>query len=131
MVRLDRNNRILVAQGLKRMRAGRMQAGHRRAVRASPAAIRARASAFDLGFALGPRLNAAGRLADMALGIECLLTDDTAARSNIARELDRLNRERRDIESGMQARRRCDPRRPSTWPTQASLVVHDPRGTRA
>jgi single-stranded-DNA-specific exonuclease len=61
-----------------------------------------RASCFDLGFAAGPRLNAAGRLADMALGIECLITDDTARALNIAQELDRLNRERREIETTMQ-----------------------------
>src|SRR5487761_2087119 len=61
-----------------------------------------RASCFDLGFAAGPRLNAAGRLADMALGIECLITDDTARALNIAQELDRLNRERREIEGSMQ-----------------------------
>ena len=61
-----------------------------------------RASCFDLGFAAGPRLNAAGRLADMALGIECLITDDTARALNIAQELDALNRERRDIEGTMQ-----------------------------
>ena len=81
----------------------RMQAGIARAVRASPGANRARAGSFDLGFLLGPRLNAAGRLADMALGIECLITDDAARALNIARKLDDLNRERRAIEAEMQA----------------------------
>jgi len=101
VVRLDRNNRILVAQGLKRIREGRMQAGIAALLRVAGREAR-RASCFDLGFAAGPRLNAAGRLADMALGIECLITDDTARALNIAQELDRLNRERREIESTMQ-----------------------------
>jgi single-stranded-DNA-specific exonuclease len=101
VVRLDRNNRILVAQGLKRIRAGKMQAGIAALLRAAGREAR-RASCFDLGFAAGPRLNAAGRLADMALGIECLITDDTARALNIAQELDRLNRERREIEGTMQ-----------------------------
>lgn len=101
VVRLDRNNRILVAQGLKRIRAGKMQAGIAALLRVAGREAK-RASCFDLGFAAGPRLNAAGRLADMALGIECLITDDTARALNIAQELDRLNRERRDIEGGMQ-----------------------------
>jgi single-stranded-DNA-specific exonuclease len=101
VVRLDRNNRILVAQGLKRIRDGRMQAGVAALLRVAGREAR-RASCFDLGFAAGPRLNAAGRLADMALGIECLITDDTARALNIAQDLDRLNRERREIEGGMQ-----------------------------
>ena len=101
VVRLDRNNRILVAQGLKRIREGRMHAGIAALLRVAGREAK-RASCFDLGFAAGPRLNAAGRLADMALGIECLITDDTARALNIAQELDRLNRERRDIEGGMQ-----------------------------
>jgi single-stranded-DNA-specific exonuclease len=101
VVRLDRNNRILVAQGLKRIRAGKMQAGIAALLRAAGREAK-RASCFDLGFAAGPRLNAAGRLANMALGIECLITDDTARALNIAQELDRLNRERREIEGDMQ-----------------------------
>jgi single-stranded-DNA-specific exonuclease len=101
VVRLDRNNRILVAQGLKRIREGKMQAGIAALLRVAGREAR-RASCFDLGFAAGPRLNAAGRLADMALGIECLITDDTARALNIAQQLDRLNRERRDIEATMQ-----------------------------
>jgi single-stranded-DNA-specific exonuclease len=100
VVRLDRNNRVLVTQGLRRMRAGRMQPGIAAlfgvAGREAP-----RASAFDLGFALGPRLNAAGRLTDMRVGIEALVTDDFGRALNIARELDRLNRERRDVEETM------------------------------
>jgi len=101
VVKLDRNNRILVTQGLTRMRAGHMQAGVR-ALFTVAGREPARAAAFDLGFMLGPRLNAAGRLADMSLGIECLTTDDAARAMNIAQELDAINRERRVIEAGMQ-----------------------------
>jgi len=101
VVRLDHNNRILVSQGLARMRAGRMHAGVR-ALFAAAGRDPARASTFDLGFALGPRLNAAGRLSDMSLGIECLITDDAGRALNIAQELDKLNRERRSIEHDMQ-----------------------------
>ncbi|MEC4722369.1 single-stranded-DNA-specific exonuclease RecJ [Noviherbaspirillum sp. CPCC 100848] len=101
VVKLDANNRILVAQGLKRMRAGRMQPGIAALFRAASREAR-RATPFDLGFALGPRLNAAGRLADMSLGIECLTTDDEGRAWAIAQQLDSINRERRDIEAGMQ-----------------------------
>ncbi|MBK4733068.1 single-stranded-DNA-specific exonuclease RecJ [Noviherbaspirillum pedocola] len=101
VVRLDANNRVLVAQGIKRMRAGRMQPGIAALFRVAGREAR-RASPFDLGFALGPRLNAAGRLADMSLGIECLVTDDPGRAWAIAQELDAINRERRTIESGMQ-----------------------------
>lgn len=101
VVKLDANNRILVAQGLKRMRSGRMHAGIAALFRAAGREAR-RASPFDLGFALGPRLNAAGRLADMSLGIECLTTDDEGRAWSIAQQLDTINRERREIEAGMQ-----------------------------
>jgi single-stranded-DNA-specific exonuclease len=101
VVRLDHNNRVLVAQGLQRMRAGRCQPGVR-ALFAAAGRDPRQASTFDLGFALGPRLNAAGRLADMSLGIECLATDDYGRALNIARDLDALNRERRTVEAGMQ-----------------------------
>src|SRR5476649_505168 len=101
VVRLDPNNRILVAQGLKRMRAGRMHAGVAALFRVAGREPRS-ASPFDLGFALGPRLNAAGRLADMSLGIECLTTDDEGRAWAIAQQLDAINRERREIESDMQ-----------------------------
>jgi len=100
VVKLDPNNRRLVAQGLKRMRAGRMQPGIAALFSASGRDA-ARASAFDLGFALGPRVNAAGRLSDMTLGIECLTTDDPARALELARQLDAINRERREIEAGM------------------------------
>ncbi|MCG5259884.1 single-stranded-DNA-specific exonuclease RecJ [Cupriavidus gilardii] len=101
VVKLDTNNRILVAQGLKRMRAGRMHAGVAALFRAAGREA-SRATTFDLGFGLGPRLNAAGRLADMSLGIECLLSDDAERAWEIAQQLDAMNRERRDIEAGMQ-----------------------------
>jgi single-stranded-DNA-specific exonuclease len=100
VVPLDANNRNLVAQGLKRLRAGRGQPGVVALLRAAGRAP-AEASSFDLGFVAGPRLNAAGRLADMSLGIECLLTDDEARAANLAQQLDRLNAERRSIEAGM------------------------------
>jgi len=101
VVKLDRNNRILVAQGLARIRQGKLQPGLRALFRVAGREAE-RAGTFDLGFALGPRLNAAGRLADMALGIECLVTDDLGRALNIAQQLDQLNRERRTIESDMQ-----------------------------
>ncbi|MDD5296320.1 MAG: single-stranded-DNA-specific exonuclease RecJ [Rhodocyclaceae bacterium] len=101
VVPLDQNNRILVAQGLSRMRAGKMQPGLEALFRIAGRDAR-RASTFDLGFGLGPRLNAAGRLSDMSLGIEALITDDLARALNIAGDLDRLNRERREIEAQMQ-----------------------------
>ena len=101
VVKLDRNNRILVSQGLKRMREGKLTPGLRAIFRAA-GRDPAQASSFDMGFTIGPRLNAAGRLADMSLGIECLITDDEARAMNIAQQLDALNRERREIESGMQ-----------------------------
>jgi single-stranded-DNA-specific exonuclease len=100
VVPLDVNNRNLVAQGLKRLRAGRCTPGIAALLRAAGRPV-AEASSFDLGFVAGPRLNAAGRLADMRLGIECLITDDEARAANCAQELDRLNRERRNIEAGM------------------------------
>src|SRR5206468_415954 len=90
----------LVAQGLKRIRSGQMHAGVAALFSAAGRDAR-RASAFDFGFALGPRINAAGRLSDMTLGIECLLTDDTGRAAELAKLLDTINRERREVESGM------------------------------
>lgn len=101
VVRLDTNNRILVAQGLKRMRAGRMHPGVAALFRVSGRAART-ASPFDLGFALGPRLNAAGRLEDMSLGIECLVTDDEDRAWELAQQLNDINLKRREIEAEMQ-----------------------------
>lgn len=100
VVKLDANNRRLVAQGLKRIRAGRMQPGVA-ALFAAAGRRAERAGAFDFGFALGPRINAAGRLADMTLGIECLLTDDPGRAAELAQLLDGINRERRSVEAGM------------------------------
>jgi len=100
VVPLDANNRILVAQGLKRLRAGQSRPGLAALARAA-GRVPGNANCFDLGFILGPRLNAAGRLADMGLGIECLITDDEARAANCAQQLDRLNRERRKIEGEM------------------------------
>jgi single-stranded-DNA-specific exonuclease len=100
VVPLDANNRNLVAQGLRRLRAGRGQPGIVALLRAAGRRPE-EASAFDLGFVAGPRLNAAGRLADMSVGIECLITDDEARAANLAQQLDRLNAERRGIEAGM------------------------------
>ncbi|MBC3868674.1 single-stranded-DNA-specific exonuclease RecJ [Undibacterium oligocarboniphilum] len=101
VVRLDVNNRILVAQGLKRMRAGRACAGITALFQVAGRELRL-ASPFDLGFAVGPRLNAAGRLADMRLGIECLTTDDAGRAWQIAQELHSINADRKDIERDMQ-----------------------------
>ena len=100
VVKLDANNRRLVAQGLKRIRAGRMQPGVAALFAAASRDI-SRAAGFDFGYALGPRINAAGRLSDMTLGIECLLTDDAERAAELARQLDAINRERREVESGM------------------------------
>ncbi|HSJ48944.1 MAG TPA: single-stranded-DNA-specific exonuclease RecJ [Gammaproteobacteria bacterium] len=101
VVPLDRNNRILVQQGLARIRAGQCVPGIRALIEVG-GRNPARLVAADLGFVVGPRLNAAGRLVDMAHGIECLLTDDPAEALRMARELDDLNRERREIEADMQ-----------------------------
>jgi single-stranded-DNA-specific exonuclease len=100
VVKLDSNNRLLVTRGLDRMRRGLMQPGIR-ALFAVSARDPQAASGFDLGFALGPRINAAGRLADMGLGIRCLTTDDDMEALELARELDTINRERRQIETVM------------------------------
>lgn len=101
VVPLDHNNRILVAQGLRRIRAGRARPGIKallEVAKRNPATI----VASDLGFAIGPRLNAAGRLDDMTLGIQCLLTDDPYRAREIAQELDELNHDRKAIEASMQ-----------------------------
>lgn len=102
VVRLDANNRILVAQGLARIRAGKACAGIAALFRAAARSMR-EATAYDLAFAIGPRLNAAGRLDDMSLGIACLACDDAPRAEAMAARLDELNRERREIEGGMQA----------------------------
>jgi single-stranded-DNA-specific exonuclease len=100
VVKLDANNRRLVAQGLRRVRAGSLPAGLAALFTAAGRDARV-ATSFDFGFAIGPRVNAAGRLSDMTLGIECLLTDDPVRGEELARTLDAINRERREIEGGM------------------------------
>ncbi len=100
VARLDYNNRILVAQGLARIRSGQCCAGIRALIQIA-SRQQSRLVAADLGFALGPRLNAAGRLEDMSLGIECLLTADEDNALEMARQLDTLNQERRRIEQQM------------------------------
>ncbi len=101
LVPLDHNNRVLVAQGLRRIRAGRCVPGIL-ALMAAAGRAPERATSADLGFALAPRLNAAGRLDDMTIGIQCLLAEADAAEP-LAAQLDALNRERREIEARMQA----------------------------
>src|SRR3989338_6821886 len=111
VVPLDHNNRILVAQGLARINHGQCVEGIRALAEAAgrrPGAL----TATDLGYCIAPRLNAAGRLEDMTLGVECLLTDDPAAATDMAQRLDRLNRERRAIEAGMQDQARAAPAAP-------------------
>ena len=100
VVKLDANNRTLVENGLARMRSGKASAGINALFRAAGRDPK-RATVFDLGFMLGPRLNAAGRLDDMARGIECLLADDPAIAKELAQQLDSLNRARREVESDM------------------------------
>ncbi|WP_427915007.1 single-stranded-DNA-specific exonuclease RecJ [Ramlibacter sp. MMS24-I3-19] len=100
VVKLDANNRRLVAQGLKRIRAGALPCGLAALFEAAGRQASA-ATTFDLGFALGPRINAAGRLSDMRLGIECLLTDDATRARELATTLDGINRERKGIEGEM------------------------------
>ena len=123
VVKLDANNRRLVAQGLKRMRAGRMQPGLA-ALFSAAGRDAGQASASDLGFTLGPRINAAGRLSDMTLGIECLMTEDPMRAAELAKLLDEINRERRDIEAGMreQAEARLDQLMPSGEPPPALSI---------
>jgi single-stranded-DNA-specific exonuclease len=101
VVKLDDNNRILVQQGLQRIRAGRASKGIEALLQMARKAPQ-KTSAYELGFVVGPRLNAAGRLEDMGLGIRCLLTDDVVDANEIAAKLDELNRERRNIEADMQ-----------------------------
>lgn len=124
LVRLDRNNRALVAAGLRNMRAGRLQLGlaalFQVAGRSAP-----QARAEDLGFSIAPRINAAGRLTDMTVGIECLVCDDQERALDLARELDGLNRERRQIEAQMQldAIEGIDP---TGFEVRRSIVLFEP-----
>ena len=100
VVKLDANNRRLVSQGLARVRKGQMPAGMT-ALFAAAGRNSEKCTSQDFGFALGPRINAAGRLSDMTLGIECLTTDDVGRATELATQLDRINRERREIEGDM------------------------------
>jgi len=130
VVKLDENNRRLVAQGLKRIRAGRMQPGVAALFSAAGRASD-RAAAFDFGFALGPRINAAGRLSDMTLGIECLRTDDAAHAQELAQALDTINRQRREVQGDMatQAEVLLDAllaRQPADQAVPPALVLFDP-----
>ncbi len=102
VVKLDANNRRLVAQGLARVRKGQMPAGMT-ALFAAAGRTSEKCTSQDFGFAVGPRINAAGRLSDMTLGIECLTTDDVGRATELATQLDRINRERREIEGDMRA----------------------------
>jgi len=123
VVKLDANNRLLVTQGLARMRAGTMQPGLRALFAVAGREPRS-ASTFDLGFALGPRINAAGRLADMSLGIACLMSDDEAQALTMARQLDAINRERRNIEQAMREQAMAALEQATTAPG-ASVCVYD------
>lgn len=100
VVKLDHNNRILVAQGLKRIRGGKAALGLQALFEVAKRDIH-QAEPFDLGFAIAPRINAAGRLGDMSVGIRCLLAESMEEAQNLAAELDSLNRERRSIEQSM------------------------------
>lgn len=100
VVRLDKNNRILVQQGIKRIRAGHGVAGIQ-ALFVQAGRTVSRTVSTDLGFVIGPRLNAAGRLEDMSIGIECLLTDDASRAQELAAVLDEINKQRKDIEAKM------------------------------
>jgi single-stranded-DNA-specific exonuclease len=127
VVKLDANNRRLVAQGLKRVRLGAMPPGMTALFNAA-ARKPAAATGFDFGFALGPRLNAAGRLADMTLGIECLTTDDALRADELARTLDGINRERKAIEGDMrdQALQMAEEMFDVSEEPPPALVVFDP-----
>ncbi len=122
VVPLDRNNRILVAAGLARMRAGRCRPGIAALLQVAQRSARTM-DAADLGFAVGPRLNAAGRLSDMSIGVECLLTDDPTRAADLAEQLDRINRERRGIEQSM--REQAMALLVDVDPAKLGLVVHD------
>ena len=122
VVPLDHNNRILVQQGLNRIRSGHTVAGIRALLEQSGRPL-SRTVSTDLGFVVGPRINAAGRLEDISIGIECLMSDDATAAQQYARQLDRINRERRDIEATMrqQAFDYVDSLEERQWPSCVCL----------
>lgn len=129
LVPLDRNNRILVDNGIARIRHGRARPGLMALLRVAGRDYRY-AGASDLGFAAGPRLNAAGRLEDMALGIRCLITDDANEAAHMAAQLDTLNRTRREMQDEMQeqafaiVKTRLDALQDQPLPS--ALCIHDP-----
>jgi single-stranded-DNA-specific exonuclease len=122
VVPLDHNNRILVQQGLSRMQSGKTVAGVRALLELSGRQL-ARTTSADLGFVVGPRINAAGRLEDISIGIECLLTDDASVASEHAQLLDQINRQRREIEATMreQAFSYVDGLQNRRWPSCVCL----------
>lgn len=124
VVPLDHNNRVLVQQGLSRMRANHAVAGIAALLKISGRQM-ARCVSSDLGFGVGPKINAAGRLEDISIGIECLLTDDADTAAEYARVLDKINSERRDIEATMreQAFRYVDQMGEQRWPS--CVCVYD------
>ena len=124
VVRLDANNRLMVAQGLARIRSGRAQPGLLALFSIGGREART-ASAQDLGFTVGPRINAAGRLADMSVGIECLLTDDPAKAEHLAASLDAMNRQRREVERTMQEEALASLAE-TPDPTRRVIVLSDP-----
>src|SRR5699024_6736746 len=125
VVPLDANNRILVAQGLHQIRAGRMSPGIAALFQVAGRDPK-RAHSFDLGFAVGPRINAAGRLADMSLGIQCLCTDDIDEALALAHELDTINQERRSIEQNMHEQALQALEQQSELDPTATVCVYEP-----
>jgi single-stranded-DNA-specific exonuclease len=123
VVRLDRNNRLLVAAGLKRLRGGRARPGLLALLRLAGREPR-EVGSLDLGFALGPRINAAGRLSDISMGVECLLEQDETRAAELARQLDDMNRERREIETDMRDEALVDVGEPD--PACRTLVAFRP-----
>ena len=123
VVRLDRNNRLLVAAGLKRLRGGRARPGLLALLRLAGREPR-EVGSLDLGFALGPRINAAGRLSDISMGVECLLEQDETRAAEFARQLDDMNRERREIETDMRDEALVDVGEPD--PACRTLVAFRP-----
>ena len=128
LVPLDGNNRVLVAAGLRRLREGRCQPGLRALAECAGRPLAALCAA-DIGFGLAPRLNAAGRLEDMAVGIECLLADDPARAASLARALDAINAERRELQAQMveQAEALADAALDGQGGLPDLLCVYDPR----
>lgn len=128
VVTLDYNNRILVRGGLNRIRSGHARPGILALMQVAGRDPH-RSSASDLAFALGPRLNAAGRLDDMSVGIECLLCQDSSRALTLATELDAMNRERQQIERGMEheALRELEALGLKDSEQPAALVIYDPR----